>query len=59
MEYEMMKLKDAKKALQAASKFLEVHSESNHNKRTFRIHQEIDIQVDRLEDLIDKDSKEE
>jgi len=49
----MMNLEDAKEALDAASGFLEVHAQSNKNPRTLRIHHELDIQVQRLEEIIE------
>lgn len=54
MDYELMNVEDAKEALKAASQFLEVHAQTNKSPRTLRVHHEIDIQVERLEEIIDE-----
>ncbi|MCU4753472.1 hypothetical protein OB919_16020 [Halobacteria archaeon AArc-curdl1] len=50
-EEEILTLEEARKKLEAVSSFLEVHAQVNRNKRTLRIHHELDIQVERLEEI--------
>jgi len=47
-----MSLEEAAENLEEVSRFLEVHAQTNRDDRTLRIHHELDIQVQRLQGVI-------
>lgn len=51
MNNEIKSIKEARELIKEASRFLEFHAQTNKNPRTLRIHHELELQADRLENL--------
>lgn len=52
-DYEIKSVEEAKDMIQSAADFLEFHAQTNHNPRTLRVHHELDLQADRLEEILE------